>query len=116
MVALLAMAVALCLVPFSTLLGLIEKLKYGEFEVLPRDLTKLNAAVQVVANSSAESESQAVSGGTSRKGNLCTLRRGGGVSRASERSEATLGHPLIVVPGVIAREIDVLPAKRRDVL
>ena len=27
-----------------------------------------------------------------------------------------LGHPLIVVPGVIAREIDVLPAKRRDVL
>jgi hypothetical protein len=55
-------------------------------------------------------------GGTSRKGNLCTLRRAGGVSRASKRSEAAFGHPLIGVPGVIAREIDVLPAKRRGVL
>ena len=55
-------------------------------------------------------------GGTSRKGNLCTLRRAGGVSRASKRSEAAFGHPLIGVPGVIAREIDVLPAKRRDML
>jgi hypothetical protein len=56
------------------------------------------------------------SGGTSRKGNLCTLRRAGGVSRASERSEAAFGYPLIGVPGVIASEIDVFPAKRRDVL
>lgn len=55
-------------------------------------------------------------GDTSRKGILCTLRRAGGVSWASEGSEASLGYPLIGVPGVIAREIDVLPAKRRDVL
>jgi len=55
-------------------------------------------------------------GGTSRKGNLCTLRRAGGVSWDSERSEASFGNPLIGVPGVIAREIDVLPAKRRNVL
>jgi hypothetical protein len=55
-------------------------------------------------------------GGTSRKGNLCTLRRAGGVSRASERSEAAFGYPLIGVPGVIASEIDVFPPKRRDVL
>ena len=55
-------------------------------------------------------------GGTSRKGSLCTLRRGRRVSRASERSEATLGYPLVVVPGIIAGEIDVLPAQRRDVL
>ncbi len=53
---------------------------------------------------------------TSRKGNLCTLRGAGGVSGASERSEATLGYPLIGVPGVIAGEVDVLPAKWRDVL
>jgi uncharacterized protein YutE (UPF0331/DUF86 family) len=50
MVALLAMAAALCLVPFSTLLGLIEKLKYGEFEILLRDVKKLDEAVQVVQN------------------------------------------------------------------
>jgi hypothetical protein len=59
---------------------------------------------------------QMVRGGTSRKGNLCILRRAGGVSRASERSEAAFGYPLIGVPGVIASEIDVFPAKRRDVL
>ena len=43
-------------------------------------------------------------------------RRTGGVSGVSERSEATLGSPLIDLPGVIAGEIDVLPAKRRNVL
>jgi hypothetical protein len=32
------------------------------------------------------------------------------------RSEATLGYPLIGVPGLIAGEFDVLPAKRGDVL
>ncbi len=51
-------------------------------------------------------------GDTSRKGNLCTLRRAGGVSGVSERSEAAPGYTLIGVPGVIAGEIDVLPAKR----
>jgi hypothetical protein len=49
-------------------------------------------------------------------GKLCTLRRAGWVSGASERSEAPFSYPLIGVPGVIANEIDVLPAKRRDVL
>lgn len=52
MVSLLAMAAALCLVPFSTLLGLIEKLKYGEFEVLLRDIKKLNFAVEVIESTS----------------------------------------------------------------
>jgi len=47
-------------------------------------------------------------GGTSRKGNLCTLRTAGGGSRVSERPEAILGYPFIGVPGVIASEIDVL--------
>jgi hypothetical protein len=41
-------------------------------------------------------------GGTSRKGHLCTLRSAGGVSGASERSEATLGYPFVGVPGVVA--------------
>jgi hypothetical protein len=55
-------------------------------------------------------------GDTSRKGNLCTLRAAGGISRGSEGSEATLGYPFIGVPGVIASEIDVLPAERGGVL
>jgi len=55
-------------------------------------------------------------GGTSRKGNLCTLRSDGGVSGASEGSKATLGNPFIGVPGVIAGEIEVFPAKRGDML
>jgi hypothetical protein len=55
-------------------------------------------------------------GDTSRKGNLSTLRAAGGVSRVSEGSEATLGYPFIGVPGVIASEIDVLPAERGGVL
>jgi hypothetical protein len=54
--------------------------------------------------------------GISRKGNLCTPRRSGGFSRASKRSEATFSYPLISVPVVVASEIDVFPAKRRDVL
>jgi hypothetical protein len=53
------------------------------------------------------SSNRARLGDTSRKGNLCTLRRGGGVSRASQRSEATLGYPFIGVPGVVAREYQV---------
>ena len=43
-------------------------------------------------------------------------RRAGEVSGASERSEATFGYPFIGVPAVVASEIDVLPAKRGDVL
>jgi hypothetical protein len=43
-------------------------------------------------------------------------RPDGGDPRVSERPEATLGYSLIGVPGVVASEIDVLPAKRRDVL
>jgi hypothetical protein len=58
----------------------------------------------------------ALGGDTSRKGKLRTLRLGEAGSGDSEGSEATLGHPLICVPGVIARQIDVLPAKRGDML
>ena len=53
---------------------------------------------------------------TSRKGILRTLRLGEAGSGDSERSEATHGHPFICVPGVIAGEIDALPAERRDML
>ena len=53
---------------------------------------------------------------TSRKGNLRTLRCAGELSGASKRSEATLGYSLIGAPDGIADEIDVLPAKREDVL
>jgi len=63
-----------------------------------------------------DNERSVLEGGTSRKGHLCTLRTVGGDSGASERSEATLDYPLIGVPGVISGEVDVLPAKRRDVL
>ena len=44
---------------------------------------------------------------TSRKGNLRTLRLGEAGSGDSEGSEATLGHPFICVPSVIACQIDV---------
>ena len=48
--------------------------------------------------------------------NLCTLRTAGAVSGVSERPEATSDYPFIGVPGVIAGEIDVLPAERGDML
>ncbi len=55
-------------------------------------------------------------GDTSRKGNLRTLRAAEGGSGVSERPEAAFGDTFIGVPGVIAGEIDVLPAERRDML
>jgi len=77
---------------------------------------RLSRLIFIVPRFKVEFPAKSVHGDTSRKGNLCTLRRAEGVSRASERSEGTLGYPFIGVPGVIAGEIDVLPAKRRDVL
>jgi len=55
-------------------------------------------------------------GDTSRKGNLRTLRAGGGGSGVSELPEAAFGDPFIGAPRIIAGEIDVLPAERRDML
>ena len=55
-------------------------------------------------------------GDASRKGNLRTLRLGEAGFGDSERSEATLGHPFISVPGVIAGQVHMLPAERGDML
>jgi hypothetical protein len=55
-------------------------------------------------------------GDASRKGILRTLRLIEAGSRDSEGSEATLGHPFISVPGVIAGQVHVLPAERGDIL
>jgi hypothetical protein len=57
-----------------------------------------------------------VLGDNSRKGNLRTLRPVEGGSGVSERPKAAFGDPFIGAPSVIAGEIDVLPAKRRDML
>ena len=51
---------------------------------------------------------------TSRKGNLRTLRRTEAVFRNPERSEASFGHSLVMVPSVVAGQIDMSPADRRD--
>jgi len=51
---------------------------------------------------------------TSRKGDLRTIRFAVAVSGDSKRSEASLTHPFVRVPGVIAGEVDLLPAERRD--
>ena len=55
-------------------------------------------------------------GDTSRKGNLRTLRTAGPGSGRPERAEAAFGHSLIGVPEIVARQADVLPVERRDVL
>jgi hypothetical protein len=55
-------------------------------------------------------------GDTSRKGNLRTLRTAKPGSGRPERAEAAFGHSLIGVPEIVARQADVLPAERRDVL
>jgi hypothetical protein len=52
----------------------------------------------------------------SRKGSLGRLIRAGGVPGTSESSAASLSHSFTLSPNVIASEIDVLPAKREDVL
>jgi hypothetical protein len=57
-----------------------------------------------------------LSGDTSRKGILRTLRLGDAGFGDSEGSEATPGQPFVCVPGVIAGEIDVLPSERGDML
>jgi hypothetical protein len=55
-------------------------------------------------------------GGTSRKGNLRTLRTAEPGSGRPKCAETTFGHSLIGLPEIVTRQADVLPAERRDVL